>query len=120
MCVCVCVCVGLGPRRSSSAQPSGSSSSSRYNNQQTSTGSTPTPTSGSQVEVGGTDTRSQGSLDVGGSESENGVSHGSSGSAAVDKALMQHLIHCESLLVVSDPSRGGSGRGLFQPWVYLY
>lgn len=37
---------------------------------------------------------------VSGADAENGVVRGSSGSQSVDKALIQHLIHCESLLVV--------------------
>ena len=96
------VCAGI-PRRSSSAQPSSSSGSGRHVSNQPNS-STPTPTSGSQVEVGVVDTRSSQELssDVGGgADSENGMSHGSCGSSAVDRALMQHLIHCESLLVVS-------------------
>ena len=36
---------------------------------------------------------------------ENGVVRCSSGSQSVDRALVQHLIHCESLLVVSVFSR---------------
>ena len=76
---------------------------------------TPTPTSGSQVEVGvvdlhpgsggggsvGSGSRG-GSVEVGGVEGEaNGELRGTSGSPVVDRALIQHLIHCESLLVVS-------------------
>lgn len=94
------MCVGLGHRRSNSAQIPG-----RYhqNSSSSNTTATPTPTSGSPVDVGVADC-SRSSLDnsgsVGVAEGESMV-HGSSGSSSVDKALVQHLIHCESLLVVS-------------------
>lgn len=95
----------LGHRRSSSAQMV-----SRYNtsSSESNTTTTPTPTSGSQVEIDVADIQrgsmsSRGSADVGRApEGEvNGDMRGTSGSQSVDRALIQHLIHCESLLVVS-------------------
>lgn len=81
----------------------------RYNvsGSESNTTATPTPTSGSQVDMGAEDLQrgspsSRGSVDVSGTEGEvNGNNRGTSGSPSVDRALVQHLIHCESLLVVS-------------------
>lgn len=97
-------CIGFGHRRSNSAQMP-----IRYNasSSESNTTATPTPTSGSQVDMGMEDLQrgspsSRGSIDVGGTEGEvNGNTRGTSGSPSVDRALVQHLIYCESLLVVS-------------------
>lgn len=71
---------------------------------------TPTPTSGSQVDMwvgdfqrSSTNSRDPEEVGVapGTTTGENGVNQYSSGSTSVDRALIQHLIHCESLLVVS-------------------
>lgn len=96
--------------------------SGRYHNNSS---GTPTPTSGSQVEVGVADSRHGSSHGSGGvvadvgvadyrdrgrrsvpvmslsGEGENGDVRGTTGARPVDRVLIQHLIHCESLLVVS-------------------
>ena len=95
-----CISTGhlSGHRRSNSAQLPGKmvfhqSSSSTSN-------STTTPTSGSQ-DMGSIDSQGGVGMAMGGVKGKNGVIQCSSGSFSVDRALIQHLIHCESLLVVS-------------------
>lgn len=85
-------------QRSNSAQLA-----SRHHPSSSGSNTTPTPTSGSQVEVGVEDLHrglvgSPGSGGTNGGE-VNRDTRGTSGSQSVDRALIQHLIHCESLLV---------------------
>ena len=107
----LCVEYTANHRRSSSAQAFSHScglSDSSSNSMHTPTRSIATPTSETLDMLGLIDSQRasverQPLNDVGGSdmEGEQRVSYGSIGSPSVDRALLQHLIHCERLLIVS-------------------